>query len=91
MLGWSPYIKNAHSIPVGRYARGVTLITEDREPKFLAWIAPRRDQYAVLPVLGSAFDRLKKFSMGSNLNGGRRAMVPRPYMSALLPDVEPFV
>ncbi|PRY26683.1 Na+-transporting NADH:ubiquinone oxidoreductase subunit A [Aliiruegeria haliotis] len=71
---------------LGRYARSVTLITEDRKQSFLAWIAPRSDQFAVLPVLASAFDRAKKFSMGSNLHGGRRAMVPIGTFEELMPQ-----
>ncbi|NDR59472.1 Na(+)-translocating NADH-quinone reductase subunit A [Aliiruegeria sabulilitoris] len=71
---------------LGRYARAVTLIDEDRTQKFLAWITPRPEQYAVLPVLASAFTRAKKFSMGSNLNGGRRAMVPIGTFEELMPQ-----
>ncbi len=71
---------------LGRYARAVTLMDEDREKKFMAWIAPRADQFAVLPVLASAFNRAKKFPMGTNLNGGRRAMVPIGTFEELMPQ-----
>lgn len=71
---------------LGRYARAVTLISEDRKQTFMGWIAPRRDQFAFLPVLASAFNRSGKFDMGSNLHGGRRAMVPIGIFEELMPQ-----
>ncbi|MDV7145305.1 Na(+)-translocating NADH-quinone reductase subunit A [Tropicimonas sp. TH_r6] len=71
---------------LGRYARAVTLIDEDRKQTFMSWIAPRRDQYGFLPVLASALNRATKFPMGSNLHGGRRAMVPIGIFEELMPQ-----
>ncbi|SDK89339.1 Na(+)-translocating NADH-quinone reductase subunit A [Aliiruegeria lutimaris] len=71
---------------LGRYARSVTLIDEDRKQTFMGWIAPRRDQFGFLPVLASALTRSKKFNMGSNLHGGRRAMVPIGIFEELMPQ-----
>lgn len=71
---------------LGRYARAVTLITEDREQVVLGWLRPRPDQFAVMPILTSAMDRLKKFPLGSNLNGARRAMVPMGVFEELMPQ-----
>ncbi|WP_116131883.1 Na(+)-translocating NADH-quinone reductase subunit A [Tropicimonas sp. IMCC34043] len=71
---------------LGRYARAVTLITEDREQILFGWIAPQSDKFAQMPVLASARDRLKKFQMGTNLNGSRRAMVPTGVFEELMPQ-----
>lgn len=71
---------------LGRYARAVTLITEDRKQTFMGWIAPRRDQFGFLPVLASAFMGDRTFAMGSNLHGGRRAMVPIGIFEELMPQ-----
>ncbi len=71
---------------LGRYARAITLISEDTTKTFMSWIAPRRDQFAVLPVLASAFNRATTYAMGSSLHGGRRAMVPIGIFEELMPQ-----
>jgi Na+-transporting NADH:ubiquinone oxidoreductase subunit A len=70
---------------LGRYARQVTLIREDHEQIPLGWIRPMPSKYAVQPVLGSAFKR-RLFDLTSNLNGGRRAMVPTGIFEQLMPQ-----
>ncbi|MEM7423615.1 MAG: Na(+)-translocating NADH-quinone reductase subunit A [Pseudomonadota bacterium] len=70
---------------LGRYARQVTVIDEDREQIPLGWIRPMPGKYAVQPVLGSAWLR-KLFPLTSNLNGGRRAMVPLGTFEELMPQ-----
>lgn len=70
---------------LGRYARQVTLIEEDRKQHTLGWIRPMIDKYAVQPVLGSALSKAK-FPLTSNLNGGRRAMVPLGTFEELMPQ-----
>ncbi|MEM6440725.1 MAG: Na(+)-translocating NADH-quinone reductase subunit A [Pseudomonadota bacterium] len=70
---------------LGRYARQITLIEEDREQIPFGWIRRMPSKYAVQPVLGSA--RLRKlFPLTSNLNGGRRAMVPLGTFEELMPQ-----
>lgn len=70
---------------LGRFARQVTLIREDREQIPLGWVRPMSSKFAVQPVLGSSF--LKKlFPLTSNLNGGRRAMVPIGTFEQLMPQ-----
>lgn len=70
---------------LGRYARQITLIEEDRAQIPFGWIRPMASKYAVQPVLGSA--RLSKlFPLTSNLNGGRRAMVPLGTFEELMPQ-----
>lgn len=71
---------------LGRLHRQVTLITEDPEQEVLGWIHPQPDRFASEPVLLSAFVGKKLFTMGSNLNGGRRAMVPFGAFERLMPQ-----
>ncbi len=70
---------------LGRYARQVTLIEEDRKQTVLGWIRPMANRYALQPVLGSAFTR-KLHNLTTNLNGGRRAMVPIGTFEQLMPQ-----
>jgi Na+-transporting NADH:ubiquinone oxidoreductase subunit A len=70
---------------LGRYARQMTLIEEDREQIPLGWIRPMPGKFAVQPVLGSAF-KDKLYALTSNLNGGRRAMVPIGTFERLMPQ-----
>nr|WP_258571059.1 Na(+)-translocating NADH-quinone reductase subunit A [Flavimaribacter sediminis] len=70
---------------LGRYARQVTLIEEDHKQIPMGWIRPMPSKFAVQPVLGSAFSR-KLYALTSNLNGGRRAMVPTGTFEQLMPQ-----
>ncbi|MEM9355535.1 MAG: NADH:ubiquinone reductase (Na(+)-transporting) subunit A, partial [Pseudomonadota bacterium] len=49
------------------------------------WIRPMAHKFATQPVLGSAFSR-KLYDLTSNLNGGRRAMVPTGTFERLMPQ-----
>ncbi|MEM1361972.1 MAG: Na(+)-translocating NADH-quinone reductase subunit A [Pseudomonadota bacterium] len=71
---------------LSRYARQVTLITEDKEQLTLGWIAPQPNKFAAQPVLASAFSASKLFNLTSNMNGGRRAMVPTGTFETLMPQ-----
>ncbi len=70
---------------LGRFARQITVIREDRDQHPMGWIRPMVHKYAVQPVLGSAFAR-KLYPLTSNLNGGRRAMVPTGTFETLMPQ-----
>ena len=70
---------------LGRFARQVTVIEEDRKQTVLGWIRPMPSKFSVQPVLGSAFSR-KLYNLTSNLNGGRRAMVPTGTFEQLMPQ-----
>ncbi len=70
---------------LGRYARQITLIEEDRKQIPMGWIRPMFGKYAVQPVLGSALSR-KLYPLTSNMNGGRRAMVPTGTFEQLMPQ-----
>ena len=70
---------------VGRYARQITLIEEDYKQIPMGWIRPMFAKYSNQPVLGSALSS-KLFPLTSNLNGGRRAMVPLGTFEKLMPQ-----
>ncbi|MEM7214503.1 MAG: Na(+)-translocating NADH-quinone reductase subunit A [Pseudomonadota bacterium] len=70
---------------LGRYHRQVSLIEEDEKQIPLGWIRPMSSKFAFQPVLGSAFSR-KLYDLTSNLNGGRRAMVPLGTFEELMPQ-----
>ena len=70
---------------LGRYARQITLIEEDKKQIPIGWIRPMVSKYAVQPVLGSALAK-HAFPLTSNLNGGRRAMVPLGTFEGLMPQ-----
>lgn len=72
---------------LGRYDRQITLITEDTEKLLLGWITPQPNRYSVQPVLASGFGKVGRlFNLTSNLNGGRRAMVPTGTFETLMPQ-----
>ncbi|MEO0882145.1 MAG: Na(+)-translocating NADH-quinone reductase subunit A [Pseudomonadota bacterium] len=70
---------------LGRYARQITAIEEDHKQIPLGWIRPMASKFAFQPVLGSAMSK-KLYSLTSNLNGGRRAMVPLGTFEELMPQ-----
>ena len=71
---------------LGKYSRQITIIKEDKEKHFFGWIKPQPNKFSVMPVLFSAFSFFKLFDLTSNLNGGRRAMVPTGVFETLMPQ-----
>ncbi len=71
---------------LGKYSRQITIIKEDKEKHFFGWIKPQPSKFSVMPVLLSAFSFFKLFALTSNLNGGRRAMVPTGVFETLMPQ-----
>ena len=71
---------------LGKYSRQITLIKEDKDKHLFGWITPQPKKYAVMPVLLSALGLTKSFALTSNLNGGRRAMVPTGVFESLMPQ-----
>ena len=71
---------------LGKYSRQVTIIKEDTDKHFFGWIKPQPNRFSVMPVLLSAFGFFKLFNLTSNLNGGRRAMVPTGIFETLMPQ-----
>ena len=82
----SGFHADGHLSFLGRYSRQVTLIEEDKKKLLLGWINPQPNKFSVMPVLASAFGFFKLFNLTSNLNGGRRAMVPTGVFETLMPQ-----
>ena len=76
---------------LSRSARQITLIEEDEKQRVLGWINPVQGSWSFNNVhLNSLFGAGKKFAFGSNLRGGRRAMVPIGSYERLMPlDILP--
>ena len=76
---------------LSRSARQITLIEEDTKQRVLGWVNPSVNNYSFNNVhLSSLLARGKKFAFGSNLRGGRRAMVPIGSYERVIPlDVLP--
>ncbi|NVK35885.1 MAG: Na(+)-translocating NADH-quinone reductase subunit A [Rhodobacteraceae bacterium] len=70
---------------LGRYSRQITLMEEDHKQIPMGWIRPMPSKYSVQPVLGSALSK-KLYAFTTNLNGGRRAMVPTGTFERLMPQ-----
>ncbi len=70
---------------LGRFARQISIIREDHDQHTMGWILPMPSKFALQPVLGSAFAK-KLYAFTSNLNGGRRAMVPTGVFEELMPQ-----
>lgn len=70
---------------LGRYARQVTVLEEDRKQIPMGWIRPMGSKYAVQPVLASMFSK-RLFGLTTNLHGAHRAMVPTGTFEELMPQ-----
>ena len=70
---------------LGCYSRQITIIEEDKKQIPMGWIRPMSSKFAIQPVLGSALAR-REFPLTTNLNGGRRAMVPLGTFEELMPQ-----
>ncbi|EEE35864.1 NADH:ubiquinone oxidoreductase, A subunit [Rhodobacteraceae bacterium KLH11] len=70
---------------LSRFARQISIIREDPDQIPMGWIRPMPSKFSVQPVLGSAFAK-KLYAFTSNLNGGRRAMVPTGVFEELMPQ-----
>lgn len=70
---------------LGRYARQVTVIKEDKDQIPFGWIRPMANKFSAQPVLASSILR-RVFPLTSNQNGGRRAMVPMGLFEELMPQ-----
>ncbi|MEM1052734.1 MAG: Na(+)-translocating NADH-quinone reductase subunit A [Pseudomonadota bacterium] len=83
LSGKAPEVEGAAFL--SRYARQVTIIEEDHKQIPLGWVRPMFSKFAYQPVLGS-MHRRKPHPFTSNLNGGRRAMVPLGTFEELMPQ-----
>lgn len=80
--------EGAHNY-LGRYALQVSVIEEDRQKRFLGWIAPSRNDYSISrTVMGHFLHKL--FKMKTAVYGGHRAMVPIGLFEKVMPlDILP--
>lgn len=75
---------------MGRFERQLSLIEEGRKRYFLGWLAPGSNEYSVLRLFLSAFQRKKKFDMTTNMHGAERFMVPIGSYERVMPmDILP--
>jgi Na+-transporting NADH:ubiquinone oxidoreductase subunit A len=64
----------------------VTVIGEDKQRRFLGWTAPGLDQFSSMRLLASTWLRRgKAWSLGTNINGGVRAMVLTGHYDKVMP------
>ncbi len=60
---------------LGRYHQQVAALAEDRERRFLGWLAPGLSRFSLQRLFASALLPGRRFAMTTSL-GGERAMVP---------------
>jgi Na+-transporting NADH:ubiquinone oxidoreductase subunit A len=61
---------------LGRYHLQVSALPEGRQREFLGWQRPGPDKFSITKIYVGSWLKHKLFRMTTNLNGGRRAMVP---------------
>ena len=61
---------------LGRYHTQVSVLAEDRRRELLGWLTPGFGLYSITNAFLSSLSRGKEFDFTTNLNGGRRAIVP---------------
>nr|VFJ61954.1 MAG: Na+-transporting NADH:ubiquinone oxidoreductase subunit A [Candidatus Kentron sp. FW] len=83
--GWACYL--------GRYHTQISVISEDRERRFMDWIHPGMNRHSHHNVfLSSLFRRKSKFPMTTSTHGSLRAMVPIGSFSRVVPlDILPTI
>jgi Na+-transporting NADH:ubiquinone oxidoreductase subunit A len=61
---------------LGRVHNQVSVLPEDRERRFLHWLAPGAKRFSVLRLFASRFLPARTVDFTTDLGGGRRALVP---------------
>ncbi len=61
---------------LGRYHQQISLLAEDRERRFLGWLAPGTDRFSVTNLFASRLLPGKKFDMTTTSYGSHRAIMP---------------
>ncbi len=76
---------------LGRYDQQITVIDEDRERRFMGWIAPGANRFSKTNAfLSSIFGRGKLFNLTSSQNGSPRPIVPIGVYEQVMPlDILP--
>jgi len=76
---------------LGRYHNQVSVLREGRERELLGWQKPGFDKFSIKPAYASGLAAdARRFSMTTNRNGSRRAMVPIGMYEQVMPlDILP--
>lgn len=87
LSGWKAEEEVAY---VGRFSQQISVIPEDREQKFLGWLAPGSNMYSIKNIFLSKLIPGKKFDFNTSLYGGERAIVPSEGYEQVMPlDILP--
>ena len=75
---------------LGRFDRQLSAIAEDRERRFLGWLAPGTRQFSVLRLFASRWLGVREFDMTTAIHGSHRPMVPVGTYEQVMPlDILP--
>ncbi len=75
---------------LGKYHLQITALSEGRKRDFFGWIMPSFSKYSLKRVLGSCFFPGKKLPLNTNLNGGKRSIMPIGSYEKVMPlDIFP--
>jgi len=61
---------------LGRFDRQISVIAEDRERRFLGWLAPGTRDFSVFRLFASRMLGVKQFDLTTSTHGSPRPMVP---------------
>lgn len=70
---------------LGRFHQQVSVLEEGRKRQFLQWLAPGFDRYSITNLYFSKLLPGKRFSLTTNTNGSRRAIVPIGLYERVMP------
>jgi Na+-transporting NADH:ubiquinone oxidoreductase subunit A len=75
---------------MGRYDVQLSVLKEGGDREFLAWLAPGRRKFSVLPVFLSKFLRRGALDISTDAHGSRRAIIPIGLYERVMPmDILP--
>jgi Na+-transporting NADH:ubiquinone oxidoreductase subunit A len=75
---------------MGRYDVQLSVLPEGGDREFLAWLAPGRRKFSMLPVFLSKFLRTGTLDMSTDTHGSRRAIIPIGLYERVMPmDILP--
>lgn len=70
---------------LGRFARQLSVIPEDRERHMLGWTMPGLGRFSSIPIFLSSLKPQKRFEMTTSTHGSHRAMVPIGVYERVMP------
>jgi len=75
---------------LGRYDQGIACLAEDRERRFLGWLAPGGNMFSTARAFLSGFVPKKEYALTTTTHGSHRAMVPIGMFERVMPlDIMP--